>query len=449
MALTTQEKIAHLYRRVGFGASQAELTAAMERGLDATLDMLLNPEKVEDDVDLKLAQVNPPLDLSKERDLQVWWLFRMLHTRRPLVEKMTLFWHNHFATANYKVNDAGLMLQQNNLFRQNALGNFRLMVLNVSRDPAMLIWLDGNLNKKGNPNENFARELMELFTTGRVDAVTGQPNYTEKDVDEVARAFTGWQFLRDRTTGATTFYRNDNEHDNGTKTALGRTGNLDGTDVIDILIPHPATARRVASELFMYFVHDNPTPAQIDALAKVYLDSKYEIRPVVRAILTSPEFFSEKAYLAKVKSPAEYVIGTLKQISPNATNLSALPEEMARMGQELFNPPTVFGWDGGMEWINSTTMLARMNFARAISEGRGSGGINPSAILSQNRLTTPAQIVDYFAQALGPLPFSADVRADLAGYITQTTGNSSADSMDTKVRGVIHLILGTAEYQLA
>jgi uncharacterized protein (DUF1800 family) len=442
MALTTLDKIAHLYRRVGFGASPAEITAASERGLDATVEMLLNPERVEDDVDLKLAQVNPPLDLSKERDLQVWWLFRMLHTRRPLLEKMTLFWHNHFATANYKVNDAGLMLQQNNLFRTNALGNFRLMVLNVSRDPAMLIWLDGNLNKKGNPNENFARELMELFTTGI-------GHYTERDVDEVARTFTGWQFLRDRTTGATTFYRNDSEHDNGTKTVLGRTGNLDGTDVIDMLVPHPATARRIASELFKLFVHEKPSPAQIEPLAKLYLDSRYEIRPVVRAILTSPEFFSEQAYLARVKSPVEFVIGTLKQIAPNTTNLGALPEELARMGQELFNPPTVFGWDGGMEWINSTTMLARMNYANTLSQARGSAGINPSQILSQNGLTSPEKMVDFFARALGPLPYSVDVRADLAGYITQSTGNASADSLDTKVRGLIHLMLGTAEYQLA
>jgi uncharacterized protein (DUF1800 family) len=442
MALTALEKISHLYRRVGFGASPAELTAATERGLDATLEMLLNPERVEDDVDLKLAQVNPPLDLSKERDLQVLWLFRMLHTRRPLIEKMTLFWHNHFATANYKVNDAGLMLQQNNLFRSNALGNFRRLVLDVSRDPAMLIWLDGNLNKKGNPNENFARELMELFTTGI-------GHYSERDVDEVARTFTGWQFLRDRTTGATTFYRNDSEHDSGTKTVLGRTGNLDGTDVIDMLVPHPATAARIASELFKYFVHDNPTQAQIDGLAKIYLDSKYEIKPVVRAILTSPAFFSEEAYLARVKSPVEFVIGSLKQLAPSATNLGHLPEEMARMGQELFNPPTVFGWDGGLEWVNSTTMLARMNYANTLSQSRGSAGINPATILSQNRLTSPELIVSFFAQALGAIPYSAGVRADLAGYITQTTGNSSADSMDTKVRGLVHLMLGTAEYQLA
>lgn len=442
MALTTQEKIAHLYRRVGFGASPAEMTAAMERGLDATLEMVLDPERVEDDVDLKLAQVNPPLDLSKERDLQVWWLFRMLHTRRPLLEKMTLFWHNHFATGNHKVNDAGLMLQQNNLFRAHALGNFRLMVLNVSRDPAMLIWLDGNLNRKGNPNTNFARELMELFTTGI-------GHYTERDVVEVARCFTGWQFLRDRATGATTFFRNDSEHDNGIKTVLGRSGNLDGTDVIDLLIPHPATARRLATKLFKLFIHDNPTPAQIEPLAKIYLASGYEIRPLVRAILTSPDFFTDAAYLAQVKSPVEYVIGALKQLSPSATNLSALPDELRRMGQELFNPPTVFGWNGGLEWINSTTMLARMNFAGALAESRGSAGVNPALILAQNRLTSPEQMVDYFSRTLGPVPYSAEVRADLAGYIRQTTGNSTADSLDTRVRGLIHLMLGTAEYQLA
>lgn len=442
MALTTLEKMAHLYRRLGFGASQAELTAAMDRGLDATLDMLLNYEKVEDDVELKLAQISPPLDLSKLRDLQTWWLFRMLHTKRPLLEKMVLFWHNYFATAIDKVNDAGLMLQQNQVFRTHAVGNFRLMVLNISRDPAMLIWLDGNLNKKGKPNENFARELMELFTTGI-------GHYTETDVREAARAFTGWQFIKNPATGATTFFRNDNEHDNGIKTFMGRTGNLDGTDIIDILIPHPATARRIATKLFELFVHDNPTPAQIEPLAKIYLESKFEIKPVVRAIVTSPYFFSEEAYLAKVKSPVEFVIGALKHLAPNTTNLTSLPNELRLMGQELFNPPTVFGWAGGLSWINSTTMLARMNFAGTLSQTRGSNGINPAQILSQNRLNSPDQVIHYFAQALGALPFSPNVRADLAGYITQTTGNSAADSMDTKVRGVIHLMLGTAEYQLA
>jgi len=291
---------------------------------------------------------------------------------------------------------------------------------------------------------------MELFTVGRTDPFTpGADNYTERDVDEVARCFTGWQFLTDRSTGATTFYRNDNEHDNGTKTALGRTGNLDGGDVINLLVPHPATARRIATKLFKYFVHDDPTPALIDPLAKLYLDSKYQIKPLVRAILTHPEFFSERAYLAKIKSPVEYVIGTLKQASPNATNLSALPEELARMGQELFNPPTVFGWDGGMEWINSTTMLARMNYANALSQTRGSAGIDTSRILSSNRLTSPEQIVSFFTQTLGPLPYSSGVQAELVGHLTQTTGNSKADAIDTKVRGLIHLILGTAEYQLA
>jgi uncharacterized protein (DUF1800 family) len=169
----------------------------------------------------------------------------------------------------------------------------------------------------------------------------------------------------------------------------------------------------------------------------------------VRAILTSPDFFSDEAYLANVKSPVEYVMGTLKQLAPGTTNLSTLPDVLQDMGQELFNPPTVFGWDGGLSWINSTTMLARMNYAGNLSQARGSAGVNPAAILTQNRLTTPEEIVAYFAQTLGALPYSDAARAELAGYIKQTTGNSAADATDTKVRGVLHLMLGTAEYQLA
>jgi uncharacterized protein (DUF1800 family) len=441
MALNALEKMAHLYRRAGFGATAAELRAAMDRGLDATLESLINYESVEEDVELKLAQLNPPLDLSKLKDLQTWWLFRMLNTRRPLLEKMTFFWHNHFATAISKVDDAGLMLQQNQVLRANALGNFRLMLINVARDPAMLIWLDGNLNRKGAPNENFARELMELFTMGI-------GNYTERDVKEAARAFTGWQFLKDRTTGATTFFRNDSQHDSGNKTVLGKTGNLDGVDVLDLLVAREATARFIATKLFKFFIHDSPTPDQVEPFAQIYLQQNNEIRPVVRAILTSDLFWSEEAYLAKVKSPVEFVIGALKQISPDA-NIASVSAETVKMGQELFNPPTVKGWDGGASWINSATMLARMNFVNNLALTRGSTGVNPAAIVSQNGLKSPEQIVDFLAQSLGPLPLDGGARADLVGYYNQTTGNTTADSMDTKVRGLLHLLMGTAEYQLA
>jgi uncharacterized protein (DUF1800 family) len=441
MALNAQEKMAHLYRRAGFGASPVDLRAALDRGLDAMLESLINYESVEEDVELKLAQLNPPLDLSKLKDLQTWWLFRLLNTRRPLLEKMTFFWHGHFATAISKVDDAGLMLQQNQVLRANALGNFRLMLINVSRDPAMLIWLDGNLNRKGAPNENFARELMELFTMGI-------GNYTERDVKEAARAFTGWQFLKDRTTGATTFFRNDNQHDSGSKTVLGKTGNLDGVDVLDLLVAREATARFIATKLFRFFIHDSPTPAQVEPFAQIYLQQNGEIRPVVRAILTSDLFWSEEAYLSKVKSPVEFVIGALKQISPDAS-ITSVQAETVKMGQELFNPPTVKGWDGGASWINSTTMLARMNFANNLALARGSTGVNPAAIVSQNGLKSPEQIVDFLSQSLGPLPLDGDARADLVGYYNLTTGNTTADSMDTKVRGLLHLLMGTAEYQLA
>jgi uncharacterized protein (DUF1800 family) len=441
MALNAQEKMAHLYRRAGFGATPVDLRAALDRGLDATLESLINYESVEEDVELTLAQLNPPLDLSKLKDLQTWWLFRMLNTRRPLLEKMTFFWHSHFATAISKVDDAGLMLQQNQVLRANALGNFRLMLINVSRDPAMLIWLDGNLNRKGAPNENFARELMELFTMGI-------GNYTERDVKEAARAFTGWQFLKDRTTGATTFFRNDSQHDSGSKTVLGKTGNLDGVDVLDLLVAREATARFIATKLFKFFIHDSPTPDQVEPFAQIYLQQNGEIRPVVRALLTSDLFWSEEAYLAKVKSPVEFVIGALKQISPDA-NITSVQAETVKMGQELFNPPTVKGWDGGASWINSTTMLARMNFANNLALARGSTGVNPAAIVSQNGLKSPEQIVDFLSQSLGPLPLDGDARADLVGYYNLTTGNTTADSMDTKVRGLLHLLMGTAEYQLA
>jgi uncharacterized protein (DUF1800 family) len=448
MAGINMDPIAHLHRRAGFGATPAELEAGRRQGYAATLEQILRYDAAPDAAEAALAQYASQLDLTRPVGIQTWWLIRMLTTTRPLVEKMTLFWHNHFATALYKVKQPGLMLQQNNMFRGRGMGRFRDLLLGVSQDPAMLIWLDSNTNRKGRPNENFARELMELFTMGI-------GHYTETDVLEAARAFTGW-FANPRTGQ---FFFNAQQHDNGTKTVLGHTANLNGTDVIDILVYRPETARFLARKLWVWFIHDNPTEAEIEPLAQLYLASDTQIRPLVEAILRHPAFTSDAAYLAKVKSPVEFVAGALRSL-PGDFNPLVLPGAMRLMNQELFNPPDVKGWDGGMDWISTTTLLARVNFANSITSAKpGVGrnaqtrygdGIDVAALLGGMSATTAVELVDQLAARLGPVPLNDGTRADLAAYVGApgSLAALSPESLDTKVRGLIHLIMGTAEYQV-
>jgi uncharacterized protein (DUF1800 family) len=438
------DPIAHLYRRAGFGATPAELAAARQQGYDATLNQILTADQAPDAADAGLAQYASQLDLTTLAGIQQWWVIRMLSTSRPLVEKMTLFWHGHFATAISKVRYANLMLQQNQLFRSQGMGRFRDLLLAVSQDPAMLYWLDNNTNVKGHPNENYAREVMELFTMGI-------GNYTETDVKEGARAFTGWTL--NRTTGQ--FFFNQGQHDNGSKTFLGQTGNLNGTDIVDILAYRPETARFITRKLWKWFIHDQPADTDIEPLAQLYLQNDTQIRPVVEALLRHPAFTSDAAYLAQVKSPVEFVVGTIRML-PGQFNPPVLPGWMRQMDQDLFNPPDVKGWDGGMTWISTTTLLARVNFADAITSARGPAnkgaglGMDIQTLLSGITATTSVDLVDQVAERLGPVPLNDGSRAEIAAYLNAPNGLTSFTpvEIDTKVRGLVHLILGTAEYQV-
>jgi len=450
MAGLTMDPIAHLYRRAGFGATPAELVAARQQGYDATLNQILTYDQAPDAADAAIAQFQPLLNLTALAGIQAWWAIRMLTTSRPLVEKMTLFWHGHFATADSKVNDPAAMLNQNLLFRSQGMGRFRDLLLAVSEDPAMLYWLDNNTNRKGHPNENYAREVMELFTLGI-------GNYTEQDVQEGARAFTGW-FTTHAVGGKSLgqFHFDTTQHDFGSKTFLGQTGNFNGTDIVDILAHRPETARFLTRKLWVWFINDTPTDADIAPLAQLYLDQDTQIRPVVEALLRHPAFTSDAAYLAKVKSPPEFVIGATRML-PGQFNPLALPGWMTLMDQELFNPPNVKGWDGGMAWISTTTLLERANFADAVASARGGPltkgigpGIDITALLQGITATTALDLVDQLAERLGPVPLNAGSRAELAAYLNAPNGLAAMTptEIDTKVRGLIHLIMGTAEYQV-
>jgi uncharacterized protein (DUF1800 family) len=444
-------RMAHLLRRAGFGPAPGEVEARLNDGFEQTVRLLLEPGGVSDGLGEIDRQIGGLLDFNNIEDVRTWWIYRMIHSQRPLIEKMTFFWHGHFATAISKVGNPYLMYLQNQLFRERGLGSFGDLLQRVARDPAMLVWLDSSANRKAHPNENFAREVMELFTVGR-----GQ--YKEADVQEAARAFSGWH-LRDDT-----FFFNASEHDTGTKTFLGHESNLDGSDVLNILAEHAATAERLTSKLFSFFVYENPEPLTLAPFVQVWRSSRGDIREVLRAMFLSPVFSSERAFRAQVKSPAEFVIGAIRSLGGTITPRQVV-SLMARMGQDLFNPPSVKGWDGGKAWISTSTLFERLNFAASITTARGPKGtshIEPERVFEGVTPTTPRQVVDLAVEHLLDGVLSEPTRQALVAYIETPdpqrikelggkTPSVTSDNrtMDEKLRGLIHLLLSTPDFQLS
>ncbi len=342
-ALTQESgKIAHLLRRAGFGYSALELEAGVQLGYEQLVEKLLNPAP---------ETVSPPSDPLKIEALRTWWMTRMVTTKNPLQEKMTLFWHG-FLTTDYRKlgNKEPHTYNQNVLFRQMGLGTFRTLLQAISRNPAMMIYLDLQTSRKGAPNENYARELMELFTMG-------PGNYTESDVREAARALTGWTVRNESSMFS------PKQHDDGAKTFLAHTGNFGLDDVIDLILAHPATAPFLAARFARYFVMPLPSADYVRGLADVLLRTKWDLRALLRTIFLSPEFVAPTAYRALVKSPAEYVATALRAVG----GVAAIPagvNQMMAMDQVLFDPPTVAGWPSDAGWVTSNTVLGRLNFGQ-------------------------------------------------------------------------------------
>lgn len=442
------QKMAHLLRRAGFGASRDEVEAHVRKGLDATIQELVHYDAVLPANDFERVQdrlQSDFLDFRDFGDLQLWWINKMLHTDRPLQEKMTLFWHGHFASAYSKVRQPELMFRQNQLFRRHALGNFKALTLAVSRDPAMILYLDNQTNRKGHANENYARELFELFTLGI-------GNYIEQDIHEAARAFTGWTTAR----LAGTFFFARRQHDDGTKTVFGKTGNWNGEDIVEMAVTHPASAPFLCKKLFKFFIHDEPTAAEVKPFADVYVRANYELKPVLEAMFRSPAFYSEKALWGKVKSPVEFVIGAARATNTQMP-LQFGPQSLKAMGQELFNPPNVKGWDGGATWINTTTLLTRFNFAMQLARLNEENQPLLQALrdhLEKNTLQTPEQIVDYFTDHVLHRAVSPNTRKTLIAYLQDSPPVNpnrpllARRARMQKVHGLLHMIMLTPEYQL-
>ena len=480
----TMDAARHLASRAGFSPRPNEVERLHALGLDKAVERLVSLEGPEpsplfepahtkrlgrqelagksQDERQKLVREEQRADQEQFQSLRAWWLRRMVLSERPLEEKMTLFLHGHFATSQRDVRNSYHMLLQNRLLRSHAVGNFKSLVRAISKDPAMLEYLDNNRNNRRTPNENYARELLELFTLGI-------GNYTETDIKEAARALTGWTFEGNE------FVFRDRAHDPGTKTFLGRSGKLTGDDVIDIIFEQKAVETFLPRKLFVFFAHDDPPAALVEALGAAFKANGWEIKPVLSLLFRSREFYSPRARGSQIKSPVDLVVGTLRllEVDPGPSPMAAALT--GRLGQEILLPPSVKGWDGGRAWISSSTILDRANFARPVlglegakpvqararakgapdrkqkaDEGlpasRGVPGWDAKAgsraILGcEEEKLTSEEVVDRLVARFLSVPIEKAERETLVGHHRQGRGNR-------RLAELIHLVMSSPQYQL-
>lgn len=446
----------HLLRRATFGATNAELQAAIEAGPDRTIDRLLagRADAAHDSLWATMSQA--VRDSNNAAQLPALWLYRMLASPHPLREKMTLFWHNHFATSNLKVQNAGYMLGQYELMRRHAFGPFRPLLTEMSRDLAMMVWLDTTQSTRRQPNENYARELMELFSLGIQNVRRpGKRNYTEQDIREAARAFTGWRI----DAGQAVFRAAD--HDDAEKQVFSQRGRFRGDDIVRLCLDQESAACFLCRKLFVFFVSETlaPTSQLLKPLADEFRRSDYNVGALVERILRSNLFFSRQAYRARVKSPVEFALGIVRGLEgsgesrPGISTLN-LAGALEGLGQKLFYPPSVAGWNGGQAWLNGQSFLLRQNLALALTsatDNRFGGRCDPAALI---RAESPEQQVDFFLRLFLQNDVPAATRERLIDYATIAARQSypafwtPEDAAAQRVRAVCHLILCLPEFQL-
>jgi hypothetical protein len=476
-------ELEHLFRRAGFGVSAADTGTFAAFSTSDAVSYLVDYEGRPDDVDARIgrpdhAQVGtsglfaPDLDIDDARQR---WLFRMIHGRRPLQERMAFFWHNHFATGYDKVAiDSGALQAakmmahkpgtlrgpggQIELFRQYALGNFRDLLVRVAQDAAMLIWLDGQDNVKATPQENFGREVMELFTLGI-------GHYTEADVRAASRAFTGWNlresvgYRRDDPNAYKEFVFNADEHDTAAKTFTfavttggGRTlparsgaaGLQDGLDLLTALATHPETARRLARKLWSFFISEvQPADgAFLDEIAALYLRSGTEMRPVVRAVLTSRWFTDPAIRFTRYASPPEFVVRAIREVGWQDLELARVVGALANMGMRLYDPPNVGGWTSGQGWLSTATMMARSTFAAVLASSQRGPLVTA---LGAAGTSTPDGALAALRDRVTTAPLDARPQQALERY---ATGGDWSGERDARVAGLVRLLVASSEYQL-
>ena len=425
---------AHLLRRAGFGFTSAQLDDAVAKQPSAVVRSLVYDRSESDQFQKEISAVaRTVLAGGDSEQLGSWWTYRLLHTPDQLREKMTLFWHGHFATGAEKVDNADAMFAQNEFLREHALGDFGALAHAISRDPAMLVYLDSVTNRKSHPNENYARELMELFCLG-------EGNYTEGDVQQLARCFTGWEIKRGK-------YRfNRFQHDTGEKQILGQSGKFTGDDGVDIVLAQDAAAEFIATKLFHFFVCDepHPSPALIAPLAQTLREHDMNVAPLVEKILSSNLFFSDTAVARKIRSPVEMAIGLMRCLDAT-TNTNKLSGDMREVGQGLFYPPNVKGWDGGRTWINSSTLLGRANLVRELlhDESTRFAGGELEAYLDQQYLESGAEIVGWLAEMLLAVELAPHARKQLIEVVDNGNG-----ALGQRIKSAIYAMSSLPEFHL-
>ena len=469
--------MAHLMRRAGFGATLVELEEYAAKGYESVVEELLhpvNPRRMPDDIIRRyhheqsgmMGQISPG----------TYWLYRMVSTNAPLREKMALLWHGIFATAFPKITQGKVLMDQVKMFMRHGMGSFSTLLVELSRNPAMIVWLDNQDNHKGAINENYGRELLELFSMG-------VGNYTEEDIKECSRAFTGWTIanteymeLRARRDSIWPYgriawrfaYRPD-DHDDGEKVFLGHRGRFDGEDIVEIICQQPATAHFIARHMYHFFVADEPPvpqwpyvpardPEAIDTLSQAYFDSDYDIRSMLRVLFNSDFFRSESCWYTKVKSPAELVAGVLRLSGEIDTPKREVVEralQMRYMGQELINPPSVEGWHQGTGWIDTGTLMERLNFASsqlADDTKPGTKAMIDRVIAGCGQTTSPEQLVASCLDQMGAVSVSSETLSALYEFATKGSNGGAEASMEMtrgKVAEMFQLVAASPEFQRA
>jgi len=503
------DEAAHLLRRAGFGGTPEQIEYLVRMGRDDAVDYLVDYEKIPigdppypiGENDTRPLERRLLADLSPEERSQIqnmirrlndrhmesvrdWWIRRMIVTNRPLQEKMTLFWHGHFTSEYRKVRNWRQMYEQNDFLRENALGDFETLLIGISKDPAMLRYLDNARNVKTSPNENYARELMELFSLG-------EGEYSERDIKEAARAFTGWGVDPDGFRFYPRF------HDFGTKTFFGRKGRLDGEDVVKMILRHPNASRFMARNLLEFFVYRDPEEDAVEDLARIIRDEDFVFKGVIRQLLRSDEFYSERARFSLIKSPVELAVGSVRALQIDTVNPRGLFNACREMGQVLFQPPNVKGWDSGQRWITSNTLFARYNFGRKLmgetrrrgrtlagrmadlaspENGPATGGgmammdemrmrptlaqisgstvattvYDPRPVLERFELHTAEEITDHYVRRLLQRSISQERRQVLVEALSPASRPFQRNARDAaeRIRALLTLIMSMPEFQL-
>lgn len=454
------EKARHLLFRAGFGGPPDEVARLHKMSLFAAVDYIvdyhLQPEPAgwfDAFPHLRTARYEKHLNASQRAELDQSrvtfrqdqhhrmrraWLQRMVETERPLQEKLTLFWHGHFACSFLAGEDSYAMWQQNELFRRRASGNFGALLNGIAHDPAMIRYLDNHENFKGSGNENLGREILELFSMGE-----GR-GYTEKDLAEAARALTGYNF--EYHNGQFKFIAS--RHDNAEKTIFGKKGNFGGDELVDLILQQPSTSRYISAKLFRFFAHEDPSDETIEKMAAVLRDANYELQPMLRNLFQSEEFYGEKSMGNHIKSPVELMIGAIRTLKLTKVDYNSIDSATTNLGQRLLEPPNVAGWEGGRAWVDASSLLQRYNLVSKLI-----ASADLTAWIETSEIADPAAAVDYLARAVLCVTLSEPKRQELIKHLGQLPPKDQwagkRGEINARLRAVVTALVSLPEYQLA